>query len=101
MLLPMSHPEFLGLVHMLQATAEAALGDLNAATARAARDGLLEQNRARQTAESSLKLLTMLAEKTRGNLDFTEADILTGAIASLRERLQDLPTTDAEAGGGH
>lgn len=72
---------------MLQATAEAALGDLNATTARAARDGLLEANRARQTAESSLKLLSMLAEKTRGNLDFTEADLLTEAIGSLRERL--------------
>lgn len=88
----MSNPEFLGLVHMLQATAEAALGDLNAATARAARDGLLEQNRARQTAESSLRLLNMLAEKTRGNLDFDEADILSGAIGSLRERLAELET---------
>ncbi|GGK32344.1 hypothetical protein GCM10008955_27780 [Deinococcus malanensis] len=83
----MAHPEFVGLVNSLQATAEAALGDLNAATASAARDGLLAENRARQTAERSLKLLTMLAEKTRGNLDFTEADLLTQAIGSLRERL--------------
>lgn len=73
---------------MLQATAEAALGDLNAATASAARDGLLESSRARQTAERSLKLLTMLSEKTRGNLDFAEADLLSSAIVSVRERLQ-------------
>ncbi|MFC5848167.1 DUF1844 domain-containing protein [Deinococcus petrolearius] len=83
----MANPEFVGLVHMLQATAEAALGDLNAATSSAARDGLLTDDRARQTADRSLKLLTMLAEKTRGNLDFTEADLLTGAIGSLRARL--------------
>ena len=90
----MPHPEFVGLVNSLQATAEAALGDLNAATASAARDGLLEQARARQTAERSLKLLTMLAEKTRGNLDFTEAELLSGAVTSLRARLD-------SAGTGH
>ncbi|MEW6420447.1 MAG: DUF1844 domain-containing protein [Deinococcota bacterium] len=83
----MPNLEFVGLVNSLQATAEAALGDLNAATSSAARDGLLEEGRARQTAERSLKLLTMLAEKTRGNLDFTEAELLTNAIASLRARL--------------
>ncbi|MFT2718630.1 DUF1844 domain-containing protein [Deinococcus sp. A31D244] len=91
----MSHPEFVGLVNSLQATAEAALGDLNAATASAARDGLLEERRARQTAERSLKLLTMLAEKTRGNLDFTEADLLTDAIGSVRERLNAAPPCGA------
>lgn len=83
----MPHPEFVGLVNTLQATAEAALGELNAATASAARDGLLEEGRARRAAERSLKLLTMLAEKTRGNLDFTEAELLTDAIAALRARL--------------
>ncbi|MDL2344947.1 DUF1844 domain-containing protein [Deinococcus sp. MIMF12] len=83
----MPNPEFVGLVSTLQATAEAALGDLNAATASAARDGLLAEERARQTAERSLRLLTMLADKTRGNLDFTEAEVLTGAIGSLRARL--------------
>ncbi|MVN87263.1 DUF1844 domain-containing protein [Deinococcus sp. HMF7620] len=83
----MPHPDFVGLVNSLQATAEAALGDLNAATASAARDGLLDERRARQTAERSLKLLVMLAEKTRGNLDFTEADLLSGAIASVQGRL--------------
>ncbi|GAA5501645.1 hypothetical protein Dxin01_01381 [Deinococcus xinjiangensis] len=93
----MPHPEFVGLVNSLHATAEAALGDLNAATARAARDGLLEQSRARHTAESSLKLLTMLADKTRGNLDFTEADLLSHAIGSLRERLSESPAEAAES----
>lgn len=83
----MPHPEFVGLVNSLQATAEAALGDLNAATSSAARDGLLEEGRARQVAERSLRLLTMLAEKTRGNLDLTEAELLTDAIGSLRARL--------------
>ena len=83
----MPNPEFVGLVSTLQATAEAALGDLNAATASAARDGLLTEDRARQTAERSLRLLTMLAEKTRGNLEFTEAELLTDAIGSLRARL--------------
>ena len=84
----MSHPEFVGLVNSLRATAEAALGDLNAATASAARDGLLAENRARQTAERSLKLLTMLAEKTRGNLDMLEAELLSDAVTALRARLE-------------
>ena len=83
----MPNQELVGLINSLQATAEAALGDLNAATASASRDGLLDGNRARQTAERSLRLLTMLAEKTRGNLDFTEAELLTDAIGSLRARL--------------
>lgn len=72
---------------MLQATAEAALGDLNAATASANRDGLLDASRAEQTVQRSLKLLVMLAEKTRGNLDFEEAELLSNAISSLNERL--------------
>jgi hypothetical protein len=38
-------------------------------------------------AERNLKMLNMLKEKTRGNLDFTEAEILGGAIANLTERL--------------
>lgn len=84
----MANPEFLGLVHSLQATAEAALGDINAATASAGRDGLLTSDRAHQTAERGLKLLSMLAEKTRGNLDFTEAEVLGNAVTSLRQRLQ-------------
>lgn len=83
----MSHPDLIGLINMLHATAEAALGDLNAATASANRDGLLDANRAEQTAQRSLKLLVMLAEKTRGNLDLEEAELLTNAISNLSERL--------------
>ena len=33
------------------------------------------------------RLLTMLAEKTRGNLDMTEADLLSEAVTRLREQL--------------
>lgn len=83
----MPHPDFVGLVNSLQATAEAALGELNAASASAARDGLISEGRARQTAERSLKLLSMLAEKTRGNLDLAEAQLLSDAVTSLRARL--------------
>ncbi|MFC4456007.1 DUF1844 domain-containing protein [Deinococcus sonorensis] len=84
----MPNQDLVGLINSLQATAEAALGDLNASSALARRDGLDQTpDRARQTAERSLRLLTMLAEKTRGNLDLTEAELLGGAIAQLRERL--------------
>lgn len=87
----MPHPEFVGLVQSLLATAEAALGEFTPTRARATGDGLLATpERARQTARRSLGLLMMLAEKTRGNLDFQEADLLTNAIASLRERLDAL-----------
>jgi Domain of unknown function (DUF1844) len=84
----MPNQDFVGLVNSLQATAEAALGELNASSALARRDGLTESpQRARETALRSLRLLTMLAEKTRGNLDMTEADLLSDAVARLRERL--------------
>lgn len=83
----MPHPEFIGMLHSIHATAESALGDINAATASARRDGLLNEERARQTAERSLQLLLMLAEKTKGNLDFEEAEMLTTAIQNLQERL--------------
>ncbi len=92
----MANSEFLGLVHSLQATAEAALGDLNAASASAQRDGLLSPQRARHTAERSLRLLSMLAEKTRGNLDLTESQVLGDAVASLRGRLSDIDTGDTD-----
>ncbi|WP_261664134.1 DUF1844 domain-containing protein [Deinococcus sp. Marseille-Q6407] len=81
----MANPDFVGLVTSVQATAEAALGQLNAATSSAARDGLLDESRSAQVAERSLRLLVMLAEKTRGNLDFEEAEILSDAVASVRE----------------
>ena len=86
----MPNPDFLGLVNSLQATAEAALGDTNAMSARARQDGLTaDPERARRAAERSLRLLTMLAEKTRGNLDLAEAELLSQAVADLRARLAD------------
>ncbi len=84
----MPNQDFVGLVNSLQATAEAALGELNASSALNRQGGLQDTpERARQTATRSLRLLTMLAEKTRGNLDMTEADLLSQAVARLRERL--------------
>ncbi len=86
----MPHPDFVGLVNSLLATAEAALGDQNAMTARARQDGLMADSaHARRAAERSLNLLLMLAEKTRGNLDLTEAELLSSAVADLRARLAD------------
>ena len=86
----MANPELIGLIHSLTATGESALGELNALTARMNRDGL---ERSRRTAERSLRVLEMLAEKTRGNLDRVEADALTGGIRSLREGLDALDAT--------
>ncbi|WP_425147301.1 DUF1844 domain-containing protein [Deinococcus sp.] len=84
----MPNQEFVGLVNMLEATADAALGELTAASALLRQGGLSsDPQRARQTAQRSLRLLTMLAEKTRGNLDMTEADLLSGAIAHLRAQM--------------
>lgn len=86
----------MGLVNSVQATAETALGDLNALTALAARDGLRDPARARAVAERSLRLLTMLADKTRGNLDAQESQALGEAIAGLRGRLRDLPAAASD-----
>lgn len=88
MLPSMPNPDFMGLVNSLQATAEAALGELNASSALVRQGALAETpERARQTAGRSLRLLTMLADKTRGNLDLGEAELLGEAITRLRERL--------------
>jgi Domain of unknown function (DUF1844) len=84
----MANQDFIGLVNSLHATAEAALGELNAASALVRQGNLApDPERARQTATRSLRLLSMLAEKTRGNLDMTEADLLSGAISQLRHAL--------------
>ena len=80
----MSDPRFIGLVHSLLSSAQAALGETDSPmTTRLARDDAL----ARRTAERSLGLLDMLAEKTLGNLDETERDALLRARDDLRERL--------------
>jgi Domain of unknown function (DUF1844) len=89
----MSNADFIGLIHTLVHTGEAALGQLNVLSGRLQRDGI-ERNR--QTAERSLRLLEVLAQKTRGNLDATEADALTRGMQSLRQGLSDLePQVDA------
>ena len=77
----MADPRFIGLVHSLLSSAQAATGErtspmahrLDAAGARTAR-----------TAERSLALLRMLQEKTAGNLDETERAALHDALATLR-----------------
>jgi hypothetical protein len=83
----MASSEFIGLIHSLVHTGEAALGQLNVLSGRLQRDGI-ERNRT--TAERSLRLLEVLALKTRGNLDATEADALTRGMQSLRQGLSDL-----------
>ena len=80
----MPDPDFVGLVQSLTASASAALGELNALSARMHRDNL--KNRA--VAERSLRLLELLVRKTRGNLDRDEADILTNAITQVRALLE-------------
>lgn len=88
----MSDKHFIGLVHSVLSSAEAALGEANSPlTMRLANDGIL----ARKTAERSLALLTMLQRKTVGNLDETERDVLAKAVDKLRDSLERLePSPD-------
>lgn len=80
----MSDPRFIGLVHSLLSSAQAALGEADSPmVTRLARDDVL----ARRTAERSLALLEMLADKTLGNLDATERDALLTARDDIRARL--------------
>jgi hypothetical protein len=90
----MSNPDFLGLIHSLTASAETSLGALNALTARMNRDGVA---RSRTTAERSLRLLEVLAQKTRGNLSAEEAQTLSSAIEQVRKLLAETPLERAEA----
>jgi hypothetical protein len=80
----MSDPRFIGLVHSLRSSAEAALGELaSPMVTRLARDGAL----ARTTAVRSLELLEMLVDKTLGRLDATEREALITARDAVRARL--------------
>jgi hypothetical protein len=89
-------PRFIGLVHSLRSSAEAALGELSSPmVTRLARDGAL----ARRTAERSLALLEMLVEKTLGRLDATERDALMHARDEVRRRLAET-AGDTTNGGG-
>ena len=90
----MPDPRFIGLVHSLRSSAEAALGDLaSPMVTRLARDGAL----ARTTATRSLDLLDLLFEKTRGNLDATEREALVRARDVVRAALAATEGPDAEA----
>ncbi len=80
----MPDPRFIGLVHSLRSSAEAALGDLaSPLVTRLARDGALD----RKTAVRSLDLLDMLYDKTRGQLDATEREALVRARDAVRAAL--------------
>ena len=80
----MANPDFIGLVHSVRSSAEAALGDITSPmVTRLHSDGIL----AKKTATRSLKLLDMLLEKTNGNLDETEMDALRSAIHSINSKL--------------
>ena len=86
----MTNPHFIGLVHSILSSAEAALGELNSPmTSRILKDGVM----GRRTGERSLLLLEMLQEKTHGNLDETERDALIQAIRKLRDKLATMPDT--------
>ena len=93
----MPDPRFIGLVHSLRSSAEAALGELaSPMVTRLARDGAL----ARTTALRSLDLLEMLVDKTLGRLDATERDALMTARDTVRRRIAATSdAADAEAGG--
>ena len=92
----MPDPRFIGLVHSLRSSAEAALGDLaSPMVTRLARDGAL----ARTTATRSLDLLDLLFDKTRGNLDATEREALVRAREAVRAALAASEPAEAEAPG--
>jgi hypothetical protein len=80
----MSDPRFIGLVHSLQSSAEAALGEGSSPMlSHLAKDGAL----ARKTAVRSLDLLEMLVVKTHGALDDTERATLFAARDRVRQLL--------------
>jgi hypothetical protein len=83
----MTDKHFIGLVHSILSSAEAALGETNSPMlSHLAKDGALK----RQTAERGLELLNMLQRKTLGNLDETERDALYRAQKTISEKLERL-----------
>lgn len=89
----MSDPRFIGLVHSLISSAEAALGEsASPMLAHLAKDGAL----ARKTASRSLDLLEMLVMKTSGQLDDTERATLYAARDRVRALLR--ATDDPDRG---
>lgn len=80
----MADPRFIGLVQSLLSSAQAALGDDSSPmTHRLAQGGVLQ----RSTAQKSIDLLNMLQQKTLGNLDETERDVLHSALTTLNAML--------------
>lgn len=98
----MSNPEFVGLIQSLEATAEAALGELSPLSrqVRGELGGDFGGPRALRMVEKSLKMLETLAEKTRGNLDFEESEILGNAIQNLRSRVSEQGRKQGSRGAG-
>jgi len=83
----MTNKHFIGLVHSIRSSAEAALGEENSPMAlHLAKDNLI----ARRTAEKSLELISMLVEKTAGNLDETEQAALLDAQRHIAKSLNNL-----------
>ena len=83
----MTNKHFIGLVHSIRSSAEAALGEENSPMAlHLAKDNLI----ARRTAEKSLELISMLVEKTAGNLDETEQAALLDAQTQITKSLNAL-----------
>ncbi len=81
----MSDKNFIGLIHSVLSSAEAALGETNSPMlSHLAKDGVLK----RRTAEKSLELLQMLERKTLGNLDDTEQQTLTQARKTIESKLE-------------
>jgi len=90
----MPNPDFIGLVHSVRSSAEAALGEVTSPMlTRLHSDGIL----AKKTATRSLTLLEMLLEKTNGNLDETEMDALRSAIHSINSKLESVAIDDEQA----
>ncbi|MEM6428313.1 MAG: DUF1844 domain-containing protein [Deinococcota bacterium] len=80
----MSDPRFIGLVQSIVSSAQAALGDDSSPLSqRLAQGGALQ----RSTAQKSMELLEMLQQKTLGNLDETERDVLHQALIGIRTLL--------------
>lgn len=87
-------PRLVGLVQSLRSTAEAALGEGSSPL----RLPHAQDHAARlKTAERSLGLLQMLAQKTAGNLSDDERAILLEALSQVEAKLAAFAARGAEA----
>jgi hypothetical protein len=77
----MADPRFIGLVHSLLSSAQAASGERTSPMAHRLDTAGARTSR---TAQRSLALLRMLQEKTAGNLDETERAALHDALEALQ-----------------